>query len=262
MQDVLSVRGILSEIQRFSVHDGPGIRSLVFLKGCPLRCKWCCNPENIGREPEVMTVQGEPKLIGREVSVSEIMGEVMKDEIYYRRSGGGITLSGGEALFQPNFASAILMACKDRGLHTAIETTGFAGYDVIEKMLPYLDLVMFDIKHIAEDKHQAFTGQPNRLILENARRIGESGANMVVRVPVVPTFNDTDMEILMIALYAAQIPGVKELHLLPYHRLGESKYHGLDREYDFSSIEPLSIDEMNRLKEVASRSGLRCQIGG
>jgi len=262
MQGIYQTKGILSEIQRFSVHDGPGIRSLLFLKGCPLRCQWCCNPENINPDPETITQNGVQRLVGKEITVEDIMHTVIKDMIYYRRSGGGITLSGGEALFQPDFTLAILKACKDRRIHTAIETTGCAKYDVIEKMLPYLDLVLYDIKHVVDEKHREFTGQSNRLILENAMKIGAAGADMIIRVPVVPTFNATKAEIQLIAMFAAQIPGVKQIHLLPYHRLGQGKYEGLDRGYKFADIEPLSVDEMHELYEVAKISGLHCQIGG
>jgi pyruvate formate lyase activating enzyme len=262
MQDILSVKGILSEIQRFSVHDGPGIRSLIFLKGCPLRCKWCCNPENIDLKPEIMMVLGQKKLVGEEVSTEFVMDEVLKDWVYYRRSGGGVTLSGGEALMQPDFSLAILQACKKRGVHTAIETTGFADSRVIERILPYLDLVMYDIKHLSEEKHREFTEQSNKLILENVLKVAQSGVRLIIRVPVVPTFNDTEEEIEAIARFAAQIPAVRELHLLPYHRLGESKYKGLGRDYFFSKIEPLSPERMSRLLESAKLSGLQCQLGG
>lgn len=262
MQDIYATKGVLSEIQRYSVHDGPGIRSLVFLKGCPLRCRWCCNPENISRDIQVMTVQGEPKTVGREATVAEVMEEIRKDRIYYRRSGGGVTLSGGEALYQPEFALAILQACKREGIHTAIETSGFADYAVIESLLPFLDFIMYDIKHVVEEKHREFTGQSNRLIMDNVMKIGSGGKELVIRVPVVPTFNDTEVEILTIATFAAQIPGVKKLHLLPYHRLGESKYKGLGWDYSFTSIEPHLPEYMDRLLIVARLSGLECQIGG
>lgn len=262
MKDFYSVRGMLSEIQRYSVHDGPGIRSLVFLMGCPLRCLWCCNPENISGHAEVMTVRGEEKTVGREVDVEYIMDIVLKDRVYYRRSKGGVTLSGGEALFQPEFARAILMACKDCGIHTAIETSGYADYDVIASVLPYLDYVMLDIKHVDDEKHQRFTGVSNALILENAFRLGNDAKTLVIRVPVIPTFNDTEEEIGRIAAKAAEIPNVKKLHLLPYHRLGEGKYAGLGLQYHFSDLPPHSPDYMKTLLAAAERSGLQCQIGG
>ena len=262
MQDIDLVKGTVAEIQRYSVHDGPGIRSLVFLKGCPLRCKWCCNPENISRGIQTMMVQGETKTVGRELTVAEVMAEIRKDRIYYRRSGGGVTLSGGEALSQPEFALALLQACKREGVHTAIETSGFADFSVFESVLPFLDYVMFDIKHVEEEKHKEFTGQSNRLILENVMKVAEKAKELVIRVPVIPTFNDTIPEILMISLFAAQIPGVKRMHLLPYHRLGESKYQGLGWDYSFSSVPPPTPEQMDELLAIARISGLACQIGG
>jgi pyruvate formate lyase activating enzyme len=262
MQEFYNVTGTLSEIQRFSVHDGPGIRTLVFLKGCPLRCQWCCNPENIHIEPQIMMVQGKPNRVGRTVSVGELMEEIRKDMIYYRRSGGGVTLSGGEVLFQPNFTRAILQACKAERMHTAIESSAFADFSVIEHILPWLDLAMCDLKHVDNEKHQRFTGRSNEVILENLRRIGLSGTPLIIRVPVVPGFNDTPREIAMIATYAASLPGVRQLHLLPYHRLGESKYNNLGQPYLLTGIEPPTSQHMAELLEVAKRSGLRCQVGG
>jgi pyruvate formate lyase activating enzyme len=209
-----------------------------------------------------MTVLDQERIVGEETDVAHVMDEILKDWVYYRRSGGGVTLSGGEALFQPDFALAILRACKARGINTAIETTGFADFSVIERVLPYLDLVMYDIKHISDAKHKEFTGQSNSLILENVIKIGQRGANLIIRVPVVPTFNDTEDEIREIAAFSAKIPSVNQLHLLPYHRLGESKYQGLKRDYYFSKIEPLNAEDMERLLAAAQTSGLRCQVGG
>ncbi|MDU2064292.1 MAG: glycyl-radical enzyme activating protein [Sporomusaceae bacterium] len=262
METIYSGKGIISDIQRFSVHDGPGIRTLVFFKGCPLSCQWCCNPENIQREPQTMMVQGVEKVIGREYTVEELMQVIRKDMIYYRRSGGGVTLSGGEVLFQPQFAKQFLQACKAESIHTAIETTAFASFEVIRELLPWIDLAMCDLKHVDGLKHLQYTGRPNDMILENLRKIGLSGTSIVIRVPVVPGFNSTKDEISRIALYAATIPGVKQLHLLPYHRLGESKYNGLGKNYAFSGIEPLQPVMMEELLEVAKYSGLNCQIGG
>ncbi|QAT43401.1 glycyl-radical enzyme activating protein [Aminipila luticellarii] len=261
-QTLYNTRGIITEIQRFSVHDGPGIRTLVFLKGCPLRCKWCCNPETQVMESQNVMDSGDPKIVGKTVTVAEIMEEVRKDSIYYRRSGGGITLSGGEVLAQPDFARAILEACSTAGINTAIETSGFANFEIIESLIPFVNLFLYDVKHIAEEKHKAFTGQSNSLILSNLKKLGEKNAPVIVRIPVIPTFNHTSEEIGEITKFAASVKGVKEIHLLPYHRLGESKYRELDRNYEFSSIEPLEKEEMENLLEIAQKTGLHCQIGG
>ena len=260
--DQKPVTGRIFDIQRFSIHDGPGIRTIIFLKGCRLRCRWCCNPESQEYEIQQMTMQGKTKIIGRDVSVEEVMEEIKKDLTYYRRSGGGVTLSGGEALLQPEFAIELLKECEDFGINTAIESTGFAEFSVIEQYLPYIDTFLMDIKHMDSGKHEAFTGRPNELILENARRIAQAGTNLIIRVPVVPTFNDTKEEIKAIAAFAGTLPGVAQLHLLPYHRLGQDKYEGLGRTYSLVHINPPDNDAMNALLQAASESGLQCQIGG
>ena len=262
--DYLQVKGRIFDIQKYSVHDGPGIRTIVFLKGCPLRCKWCCNPESQSYKIQTMMVNGEEKIMGRDVTVEEVMEEVMRDAAHYRRSGGGLTLSGGECLAQPEFASALLQAAKAKGITTAIETTSFADFAMIEdKILPFVDTYMMDIKHMNSAKHQLFTGQPNEKILSNAKKIAKfKGENLIIRTPVVPTFNDTPEEILEISQFARSLPGVKQHHLLPYHRLGSDKYEGLERDYLLSHIEPPTQEKMEELLAVAKTTGLHVQIGG
>lgn len=262
MDEYGKVTGRIFDIQRYSIHDGPGIRTIVFLKGCVLRCRWCCNPESQEYKIQTMTVAGKEKLIGRDVTVDEVMREIVKDNQYYRRSGGGVTLSGGETLCQPEFAAALLQACKDNGLHTAIESTACAPFETIEKILPYLDLYLMDIKHIDSAKHKEFTGKSNELILENAVKLGKAAKELIIRVPVIPTFNNTEKEIRAIADFASKIPNVRELHLLPYHRLGQDKYEGLGREYTLKNIEPMTDEYMQTLLKAADGFGLRCQIGG
>ena len=262
--DDLNVKGRIFDIQRYSIHDGNGIRTIVFLKGCAFRCRWCCNPESQEYEIQKMKVQGKDKTIGKDVTVSEVLQEVLKDRNYYLRSGGGVTLSGGEALCQPDFTYHLLHACKDEGLHTTMESTAFANYTVIERILPVLDQYLMDIKHVNSQKHQLFTGQSNELVLENAKKIAASGTTeLIIRVPVIPTFNHTEDEIAAIAEFAGSLPHVKEMNLLPYHRLGMDKYDGLNREYSLMGIMPPTIEEMERLKKVAERhSGLIVKIGG
>ena len=221
--DYRKIQGRIFDIQKYSIHDGPGIRTIVFLKGCPLRCKWCCNPESQIRDIQIMVQGGKEKTVGRDVSVEEVMEEVMKDSAYYRRSGGGLTLSGGECLLQPDFAGALLRAAKENGLHTAIESTGFAKFETIqEKILPWLDLYLMDIKHMDSKKHKMFTS----------------------------------------AQFARSLKGVEEMNLLPYHRLGQDKYAGIGREYTLAHLVPPSNEHMEMLKEVAESAGIRVKIGG
>ena len=258
------IRGRIFDIQRYSIHDGPGIRTIVFLKGCILRCRWCCNPESQSYKIETVTIDGKPKVYGRDVTVDEVMEEVMKDAAYYRRSGGGLTLSGGESLCQPDFAVGLLSAAKDYGLTTAMESTGCAPYETIERYLPYLDYYLMDIKHMNSEKHQEFTGQPNELILANAQKIAKSGqTSLSIRVPVIPTFNATKEEILAIARFADTLPGVKRIHLLPYHRLGRDKYTRLGRPYLLDGIRPPDPSLIESFRAaVEANTHLACQIGG
>ena len=262
MQDYMNVKGRIFDIQRFSVHDGPGIRTIVFFKGCPLRCRWCCNPESQEFHVQEMTLAGKTKIVGRDVTVAEIIEEVERDRAYYARSGGGMTLSGGESLCQPEFATSLLRAAKENGINTAMESTGFADYSIIEKYLPYLDVYLMDIKHINSDKHKEFTSRPNELILENARKIAKNAKKLIIRTPVIPTFNATPEEIRDIAEFARSLETVEEMHLLPYHRIGSDKYAGIGREYSMKNIEPPSKELMNELLAVVQSVGLRGQIGG
>lgn len=260
--DDLDVKGRIFDIQRYSIHDGGGIRTIVFLKGCPLRCKWCCNPEGQHYNVEKMTLGGKEKIVGQDVTVGEIIDIIERDRIYYRRSGGGLTLSGGESLTQPDFAVALLKTAKERGINTAMESTGFADFSVISRYLPYLDLYLMDIKHMNSAKHKEFISQPNELILENAKKITDAGARLIVRTPVIPTFNATKEEIGEIAKFASSLKGVTQMHILPYHRIGTDKYKGLNRDYSLTGIEPPSKELMNELLEVVNSYGLKGQIGG
>ena len=253
--------GRIFNIQRYSIHDGPGIRTIVFFKGCAMRCAWCCNPESQRFEIEPLKEGDREKIIGRDVTVADIMPEILADLPYYRRSGGGVTLSGGEVLCQADFAAELLRECKAAGLHTAIESAGSLPYENIEKLLPYLDLYLMDIKHMDSEKHKEYTGKANELILENAQRLAKSGVELIIRTPVIPSFNDSDEDIRRISRFAKSI-GAKAHHLLPYHRLGSDKYQGLGRNYSLKEILPPSRERMERLLEVATECGIRAQIGG
>lgn len=264
MDNYLKTTGRIFDIQRYSIHDGNGIRTIIFLKGCVLRCRWCCNPESQSYEIETMLVQGEKKTIGRDVTVEEVMETVEKDRTYYRRTGGGLTLSGGESLCQPEFATALLRAANEVGISTALESMGCAEYEVIEGLLPYLDQYLLDIKHMNPAKHKEYTGRSNELMLENAKKIAKSGmTELSIRVPVIPGFNDTPEEIRDIAEFTKALGNVERLHLLPYHQLGQDKYDGLGRRYLMGDVQPPANEKMERLLRVAEQSsGVECQIGG
>ena len=265
MENYLNTQGRIFDIQKFSVHDGVGIRTIVFFKGCSMRCKWCCNPESQNYKIEEMMVRGKKKIIGQDTTVGEVMKTVMQDWHYYRRSGGGITLSGGECLLQPDFARDLLRCAKENGISTAIESMANVPYENIEKVLPYLDIYLMDIKSMNSARHKEYCGLPNELIIENARKVAQSkGTELVIRVPVIPTFNDSVEDIKAIAEFVKSLKTVKTMHLLPYHRLGQDKYTGLGREYLLDGILPPNKEKMEQLLEVAKRySGLEdCRIGG
>ncbi|MGB5823322.1 MAG: glycyl-radical enzyme activating protein [Proteocatella sp.] len=261
-KEYLNTKGRIFDIQKFSVHDGPGIRTIVFFKGCIFRCKWCCNPESQEFDVENMLVNGKNRTIGQDIAVKEIMEIIEKDRPFYRRSKGGVTLSGGECLCQIEFAKALLHACKESGINTAIETTGGVSFELIESILPEIDTILMDIKHMDPEKHEKFTGRGNKLILENARKIAVAGAGLIIRIPVIPSFNDQKYEITAIAEFAKSLRGVTKLHLLAYHRLGQDKYDALGRNYSLKNLELPTNEYMEQLLEVVKATGLEGQIGG
>ena len=260
--DYLNVKGRIFDIQRFSVHDGPGIRTIVFLKGCMLRCRWCCNPESQEYAIQSMVTGGKTKIMGQDTDVKTVMEDVARDRVYYRRSGGGLTLSGGECFFQHEFATALLKAAKAQGINTAVESTSCTKYEIIKEALPYIDYYLMDIKHMDSSKHKEYTGVPNELILENATRLAKDAKSLTIRVPVIPGFNDTEEEITAIAKFAASLKTVKELHLLPYHRLGKDKYEGLKRDYLMGDAPLHTQEEIERLRTAAEKCGIDVLIGG
>ncbi len=262
MDNLTDTKGRIFDIQRFSTHDGPGIRTIVFLKGCLLRCRWCCNPESQRYEIEEMVQNGKAKTIGYDTTAGEVIDTVAKDMPYYRRSGGGMTLSGGEAMCQKDFALALLKVAHSRGINTAIETTAAVEFETIRELNDNLDYILMDIKHMNSAKHKEFTGVPNDRIVENAMKLSRIAKNLTVRVPVIPTFNDTEEEIYDIARFAKSLRGVEEIHLLPYHRLGYDKYVGLGREYLMGDIKTPSKEHMDKLKKSAECTGLKVIIGG
>lgn len=296
--------GVLFNIQRFSLHDGPGIRTIPFFKGCPLACKWCSNPESQRPQPELIFKKNDcircgkcvevckqkalspnnPYFIdrdlciqcgdctrvcptqalemkGKRMTVSEVMLELQKEANLFRRSGGGITLSGGEPLAQPKFARELLKACKEKGWHTAIETTGFTSKDVIEDVFPWIDLALTDIKAINPEVHRQNTGVDNSIILENLIRISFI-TKVIVRIPVIPGVNDNSDEIRGIAEFARLMSGVDTIHLLPYHTFGENKYNLLGRIYPMNETESSNETKMETLKKVVESMGFHCHIGG
>lgn len=298
------IEGLVFNIQRFSVHDGPGIRDLVFLKGCPLNCRWCSNPESqdarpaiaynaercIGRDvcgrclpacPEgaihaeggkigiardlctqcgkcvEACPAGALKLFGQPMSVEEVVRIAEEDSVFYTRSSGGITVSGGEPCQQSHFVEDLLRTCRESGIGTSVETTGHAKWEALERVSRYADTVIYDVKSIDSSKHRAFTGVPNTLILENLGRLASAFPDtpIVARTPVVPGFNDTVADIEAIVEFLRTVPTVKSYELLAYHRFGEGKYAQLGRRYPMCAVRPPPEEQMRELRSVAARFG-------
>ncbi len=296
--------GIIFDIKKFSIHDGPGIRTTVFLKGCPLSCQWCHNPESqrsvreklfavrrcIGCreclaacpakavcETETGIVTDQEKCLqcgtcsdicpaeacetaGREMTVNQVMDDIEKDMAFFDESGGGVTFSGGEPLSQPDFLSALLTACKERRIHTAVDTSGFSPWHVIDRIRHQVDVILFDLKLMNDEKHRQFTGVSNRGILENLRSLSFGGHRIRIRIPVVPGITDDEDNISAIGLFAAGLPSVPPIDLLPYHHLAAAKYERLGRNYSLKDIQPPLVDSMTRIAENLVDFGLTVYI--
>lgn len=270
--------GTIFNIQRFSVHDGPGIRTTVFLKGCPLRCPWCHNPEGLSAIPQLQFFKekcigcggcgdrnklsdankcpsGALTVCGREIDSEELLFEVMKDSIFYS-GGGGVTFSGGECLLQVDFVCESLKLAKSHGLHTAIDTSGYVPWTAIESTLPYCDLYLYDVKAIDNDLHKKFTGVSNSLILENLKRLSSTEKEIWIRVPLIPDFNDTEAEMAAIADLVSSLGLTDKVTLMPYHSLGASKYATLMLSYGYDTSRAISNDSLSQFKETFSKRGI------
>ena len=298
-----SKTGRVSNIQKFSLHDGPGIRDLIFFKGCPLHCLWCANPETQNYRPELSFIEnrcigcdecglceracpegairksaggkieidrrlctncGECakvcpaqslRLLGEDMSVEDIVKVVEEDSAFHSRSGGGITISGGEPLVQAKFAAELLKECRDQGIDTAIETTGHARWEDVENVCQYANLIFYDIKHMDSSKHKAFTGVGNELILENIKRLARHFPKtpIIVRTPVVSGYNDSEDNIKATVDFLSEVKTVRRYELLPYHGFGESKYHQLGREYPLSGLKSPGKEHMAALNKIVEK---------
>jgi pyruvate formate lyase activating enzyme len=252
--------GVISKIERFAIHDGPGIRTVIFMKGCPLRCAWCSNPENQLLQEESF-FKPEKEAVGRKVTVEKVMSLVLKDALYYEVSNGGITLSGGEPLYQPAFSREILKACRDQRIQTAIETCGFAPWKEWESILPMLDLIHFDLKHPDPESHSDFTGVDNHIILDNLRGIASSEVPLVIRIPLIPGYNDSP-EALGGFASIMQSLNLRSLQLLPYHKMGVSKYRWLGRKYLLPELETQTETRLSEIVTFFKQKGFSAELGG
>lgn len=299
-----SRKATVFDIQRYSVHDGPGIRTLVFFKGCPLRCRWCQNPESIDRRPEIaffankcigcgecakacpkgaVVFEDEKRInrelcdrcgecaevcyaealtvIGKEYDVHSLLEIVERDRPFYEQSGGGVTVSGGEPTVQFDFLIEFLRGAKEAGLNTVIETCGAFAWNKFEKLLPHLDITYFDLKVADEEDHRRLTGISNERILANARKLARSGRKVAFRVPLVPTMTATEENISGLIDLLCELEQ-EEAHLLPYHKMGESKLKGIDSSLDALGLEPLSDEQIEEIRGRLEAAGLKVFIGG
>ena len=270
----------LFDIQHFSVGNGPGIRTTVFFKGCNLRCAWCHNPESQAFKAQMMFFEskctgcgkckeicenrlekcvlcgscaehcpsGAREICGKEYAVTELFDELLRDTIFYKTSGGGVTFSGGECMLQIGFLEKILKECKKHGLHTAIDTAGSVPYDFFERILPYTDLFLYDVKCLDSQKHETYTGQGNELILDNLKNLLKAGKRVWVRIPVIPSVNDTEEEMRGIKAFLNACAFPEKVELLPYHAIGEHKHEAIGKTPHKFSVP--SEEKMEELKKI------------
>lgn len=300
-EKIPTIKGIVFNIQRYSIQDGPGIRTTVFFKGCPLHCLWCHNPEGINPRPEIVWWERrclgckeclkacplhtdifppafDPRcdlcgkclevcpakaleLAGKEFTVPELIEEILKDRIFFDVSQGGVTFSGGEPLFQGEFLLSVLQALKEEKVHTTIDTSGYAPPELFNKVSEIADLFLYDLKLVDEKKHRYFTGVSNKIILENLTSLAEKNKKVIVRFPVIPGINDDSQNIQIMGKFLASLK-IEEINLLPYHKIAQDKYRRLGREYQLSSLEPPSPERLEEIKKSLDRFVPQVKIGG
>ncbi|MFW6309314.1 MAG: glycyl-radical enzyme activating protein [bacterium] len=291
----MEIKGTIFDIQRFSIHDGPGIRTTVFFKGCPLNCLWCHNPESINKYPELsydklkcigcnlclevcsqkaiinnvkdekihyrerclscwQCVQECPanalKIQGEKYNLKDVFREVKEDLPFYEESGGGVTLSGGEPTVQIEFCRELLKKCKSEGIHTALDTSGYSTWNNLKSILPFLDLILFDLKHMEASRHKKLTGVSNQLILDNLTKINREGIPVDVRIPVIPGYNDSKQNLSSTANFINNLENIKKVTLLKYHQLGLSKPWQFNQSRGIKEIEPPSDKRMEEIEEM------------
>jgi pyruvate formate lyase activating enzyme len=255
-------RGLVFNIQRYSIHDGTGIRTIVFLMGCPLHCPWCSNPESQGPvRPSTWKKNGMEEPLGRWMSVDEVLHEVEKDEIFYRTSNGGITLSGGEVLMQADFAAELLKEVQALGINTAIETTGALPLKQIRKVLPYTDQVLFDLKIMNPVAARKIIGENIERIKQNFKEALNSSAHVIPRIPLIPGYTAQPENLRQIRDYVTGL-GIKEIHILPFHQYGSSKYDYLKRTYLLKETPLLKQEEINEIKELFESAQIKTIVSG
>jgi pyruvate formate lyase activating enzyme len=298
--------GTIFNIQRYSINDGPGIRTTVFLKGCPLYCKWCHNPESISPGKEVLlrdnrcircgdcfvrceqdAIQQDDNgfitdrekciqcgncidvcfaeariLVGNEMTTNEVISEILKDELFYTESNGGVTFSGGEPFLQHEFLHSLLTQCKQHNIHTAVDTTGYTSVEILQRSINFIDLFLYDIKTMNDAIHKSFTGVSNKLILENLKKLSEWQKNITIRIPIIHGINDNLEEIRNIGVFVESLRNISEIHLLPYHKSGIEKYQRLGLDFQINNMEPPGAETIEMIAKELKKHVQIVKIGG
>ncbi|QJW45801.1 glycyl-radical enzyme activating protein [bacterium BFN5] len=299
------ITGTVFNIQKYSIHDGPGIRTTVFLKGCPLNCWWCHNPESLTARPEMVYLKnkcmgcgdcaqncpqsavtlvkqglsrnetvctwcetcinecptGAIEKLGRSMTVAEVMEEIEKDKVFYEQSGGGVTFSGGEALLQVDFLAHVLDCCKAQGIHTAVDTSGYAPWESLSRIVEQVDLFLYDLKHMDDEAHRKYTGVSNKLILENLAKLATTARNIWIRIPVIPDINDDEVNIMKTGAFVQSL-NLRNVSLLPYHHIAADKYARLGKPYLLPHTQPPADEKLAELAGKLAALGLTVKIGG
>jgi pyruvate formate lyase activating enzyme len=262
------MKGVVFDIKHFALHDGPGIRQTIFLKGCPLKCWWCHNPESQNSKIEsyfkynkIDDVSVKNKVtIGKYYTAKEIINEIEKDIVFFDESNGGVTFSGGEPLLYTDFLKPILLHCNNKYIHTALDTCGYAPEEKFLSIVDNIDLYLYDIKFIDDDKHIKYTGVSNKIILNNFRLLSEKNKNIIVRLPLIPGINSTDKDIELLINFLKQFNNVSQIDILPYHNISKSKYQRLNIEYKLPDVEEFSSDEIEIIKQRLIKAGFKVTI--
>ena len=301
------MKGIIFDVKRYAIHDGPGIRTTVFLKGCPLQCQWCQNPEGIESGPEIFVRQKRCaedcdacvsacsqgaiskdgnsieidrekcdfcgkcedacvyealEIVGREVTVAEALVEMERDRVFFDESGGGITFSGGEPLMQLDFFEALLAEIKKRNIHVTLDTSGYVPFKDLERVSDKVDLFLYDLKIMDDEKHKEYTGVSNRIILENLRKLTERGKPVAVRIPMISGVNDDEQSIQLLTEYLRSLKNIKHISLLPYHSGGCEKYRNLRKQDPLKKFQPPSGKRIEEIRKILIESGFSVKTGG
>ncbi|MFH1687966.1 MAG: glycyl-radical enzyme activating protein [bacterium] len=260
------MNGVVFDIKRYAIHDGPGIRTTVFLKGCPLDCCWCHNPESRLPEPQEFAVstgrRAHQKTVGCLVQAAEVVEEILQDRIFYDQSGGGVTFSGGEPMLQIDFLTQLLTMCRQAGLHTAVDTSGQVAWESFARINDLVDLFLYDLKVIDDSLHKKYTGASNKQIKANLKTLAGCSRRTEVRVPLIPTISDTDENLTGLVDFLSPLPALRKIALLPFNKLGRDKVHRYSLSREIPEWETQSADHLGQRRQWLERQGFEVTIGG